>query len=139
MLATRASRCAAMLMALAVLAPTPLLAQSAVKKVELAPGGRTIAGPAVWRSGAGMGFEQFLLYGSGDPVDLCFTLVNTGKSTIGVVLQPFGPGQGGSPLGTAVIAPGVSAAPCARGVKQVSLSCEPPGPCSALWRADQLQ
>jgi hypothetical protein len=99
----------------------------------LAPGGRTIGGPSTAKLAAGAQTVIFFFQGFADGgLDVCGTVVNTGKGTVDVAF--YGDSGGGLNL-----QPGETGILCESNVDNAGATCAAGGPaCSFEWRVDEV-
>lgn len=108
---------------------------SSPSKVGLLPGGQTIAGPgAITRLPAGEQTLLFFFQGFAEGgLDICVTLVNTGKGIVQLNLY-------GDSGGTLIVDPGRTQTLCESNVDNSAATCQPGGkPCTFLWRVDEVR
>ncbi|MEN8261479.1 MAG: hypothetical protein ABFS02_13020 [Pseudomonadota bacterium] len=110
-------------------------AKSSPTQAGLLPGGQTIAGPGAINNLL-PGEQTLLFFFQGfaeGGLDICATLVNTGKNN--VKLEFFG--DSGSSL---LIEPGRTQVLCESDVDNGAATCQEGGrPCSFLWRVDEVR
>jgi len=116
------------LLAAAILLAPAAPSLAAGKGLNLAAGGRTIAGPGAVSIAMG---DTVRVHE--DPTvnrDVCVTLVNAGSAQLTLTLT-------GDTTPTTTVNPGVSKALCVANVHYVDVSCTGVNSCSAQWRVDQ--
>lgn len=104
-------------------------------KAGLLPGGQTIAGPGAIRNlPAGEQVLLFFFQGFAEGgLDICVTVVNTGKGNIQVQLY-------GDAGGSLFVEPGRTQIICESDVDNAGATCQVDGkPCSFLWRVDEVR
>lgn len=102
-------------------------------KAQLSPGGTTIAGPGARTLAAGSD-EIVFRQSDATPLDLCATVVNTGKRGTVALVSVVDPSM---TYNASSADAGEAAAACRKASNVVRLSCTGGEQCQVLWRVDQ--